>query len=100
LWIAINLLHYCHGTAEKSYYAVIARFARASVSDSCLLRGAMRTGTLAARAEELMHNERVIAHGLARTLNLTDHIASFFICCFAALNRFRARVTCCRNVNR
>jgi hypothetical protein len=47
-----------------------------------------------------MHNERVIAHSLAWTLNLADHIAGFFICCFAALNRFRARVTYCRNVNR
>jgi hypothetical protein len=60
----------------------------------------MTTGTLAPRAEEFMHNERVIAHSLAWTLNLADHIAGFFICCFAALNRFRARVTYCRNVNR
>jgi len=89
LWIAINLLHYCHDAAEKSYCAVIARFARAGVSDSYLLRRAMTTGTLATRAEEFMHNERVIAHSPARTLNLADHIAGFFyllLCCTKSLS--------------
>jgi hypothetical protein len=77
LWIAINLLYYCHGAAEKSYCAVIARFARAGASDSCLLRRALTTGTLVPRAEEFMHNERVISHSVARTLSLQDRCADF-----------------------
>jgi len=103
LWIAINLLHYCHDAAEKSYCAVIARFARAGVSDSCLLRRAMTTGTLAPRAEEFMHNERVIAHSLARTLNLADHIAGFFyllLCCTKSLSCACHILQKCESLNR
>jgi hypothetical protein len=89
LWIAINLLYYCHGTAEKSYCALIARFARAGARDSCLLRRALTTGTLAPRAEEFMHNERVIAHSVARTLSLLDRRGGFFYlfpCCAKSLS--------------
>lgn len=103
MWIAINLLHYCHDAAEKSYCAVIARFARAGVSDSCLLRRAMTTGTLAPRAEEFMHNERVIAHSLARTLNLADHIAGFFyllLCCTKSLSCACHILQKCESLNR
>jgi len=103
LWIAINLLHYCHDAAEKSYCAVIARFARAGVGDSCLLRRAMTTGTLAPRAEEFMHNERVIAHSVARTLNLADHIAGFFyllLCCTKSLSCACHILQKCESLNR
>lgn len=103
MWIAINLLHYCHDAAEKSYCAVIARFARAGVSDSYLLRRAMTTGTLAARAEEFMHNERVIAHSPARTLNLADHIAGFFyllLCCTKSLSCACHILQKCESLNR
>jgi hypothetical protein len=79
---------------------IAARFAREVEGDSCLLRFVAATGTLFARAEEFMHNERVIAHSVARTLSLSHDIVGFFICCFAASARFRARVAYCRNVNR
>jgi len=74
------------------------RLARSDDDDSCLLPFRVATGTPFLRAEEFMHNERVIAHSIARTLSLRDDIVRFFICCFAAWNRFRARVTYCRNV--
>ena len=84
----------------KSPSAIVMRLARSDDDDSCLLPFRAATGTPFLRAEELMHNERVIAHSIARTLNLQHDIMCFFICCFAASNRFRARVTYCRNVNR
>src|SRR5262249_26056108 len=46
--------------------------------DSCLLALAAATGTLVTRAEEFMHNERVIAHSRARTLSLAPHTRCFF----------------------
>jgi hypothetical protein len=64
-----------------------------------LLAFGAATGTPILRAEEFMHNERVTAHAIARTSSLRDDIVRFFICCFVAPNRFRARVTYCRNVN-
>ena len=79
---------------------IAARPARDDEHDSCLLPFLAATGTPFSRAEEFMHNERVIAHSIARTLNLRHRIVSFFICCFVASNRFRAPVTYCRNVNR
>jgi hypothetical protein len=84
----------------KSPSVIAARFAREVEGDSCLFRIVAATGTPFPRAEEFMHNERVIAHGAARTLSLRHAIEGFFICCFAAPERFRARVTYCRNVNR
>jgi len=75
------------------------RLARSHDDDSCLLQFRAATGTPFLRAEEFMHVERVIAHINARTLSLPHDIVRFFICCFAAWNRFRARVTYCRNVN-
>jgi len=80
--------------------AIVMRLARSDDDDSCLLAFHAATGTPFLRAEEFMHNERVIAHSIARTLNLRHRIVSFFICCFVASNRFRAPVTYCRNVNR
>ena len=79
---------------------IAARPARDDEHDSCLLPFLAATGTPFSRAEEFMHNEGVIAHGLARALSLPRGIVRFFICCFAASNRFRASVTYCRNVNR
>jgi len=83
----------------KSLSAIVMRLARRDGDDSCLLAFHAATGTPFLRAEEFVHNERVIAHSIAWTLNLRHRIVSFFICCFAASNRFRARVTYCRNVN-
>jgi hypothetical protein len=103
LWIAINLLHYCHDAAEKSYCAVIARFTRVGASDSCLLQHAMTTGTLAARAEEYMCDERVIAHSIARTLNLADRVAGIFyllLCCTKSLSRLCHMLQKCESSNR
>jgi hypothetical protein len=85
---------------RKSSDVIAARFARDDEHDSCLLPFVAATGTLFPRAEEFMHDERVIAHGVARTLNLPRDIGGFFICCFAASNPFLAAVTCGRNVNR
>ena len=84
---------------ENPQAPIEMRLARSDDDDSCLLPFRAATGTLFLRAEELMHNERVIAHRIARTLNLQNDIICFFICCFAGSNRFRARVTYCRNVN-
>ena len=58
------------------------RLARSADDDSCLLQFRAATGTPFLRAEEFMHNERVIAHGVARTLSLRDDIVRFFVCCF------------------
>jgi hypothetical protein len=60
------------------------RLARSADDDSCLLPFCAATGTPFLRAEEFMPNERVIAHGIARTLSLRHDIVRFFICCFAA----------------
>jgi hypothetical protein len=79
---------------------IVASIARGDEGDFCLLRFDAETGTPFPRAEEFMHDERVTAHSAARTLSLPHHIAGFFICCFAASDRFYARVTYCRNVNR
>ena len=76
------------------------RLARSDDDDSCLLLFRSATGTPFLRAEEFMHYERVIAHGVARTLSLRRDIVRFFICFFAVSNRFCARVTYGRNVNR
>ena len=84
----------------KSLSAIVMRLARRDGDDSCLLAFHAATGTPFLRAEEFVHNERVIAHSIAWTLNLRHRIVSFFICCFVASNRFRAPVTYCRNVNR
>jgi hypothetical protein len=84
----------------KSPSTIAMRLARSDDDDSCLLRFRAATGTPFLRAEEFMHYERVIAHSAARTLSLRHDIVRFFICCFAASNRFCARVTYCRNVNR
>jgi hypothetical protein len=84
----------------KSPDVIAARFARGDNDDSCLLRFRAATGTPFPRAEEFMHDERVIAHGVARALSLRHDIVGFFICCFAAPNRFRGRVAYGRNVNR
>jgi hypothetical protein len=64
--------------------AIVVRLARSDKDDSCLLPFRAATGTPFLRAEEFMHNERVIAHSIVRTLNLPHGIARFFICCFAA----------------
>src|SRR5215471_1564428 len=63
--------------------AIVMRLARSHDDDSCLLRSRAATGTPFLRAEEFMHNERVIAHSVARTLSWQRDIAPFFICCFA-----------------
>jgi hypothetical protein len=63
----------------------------------------MTTGTLAPRAEEFMHNERVIAHSLAWTLNLADHIAGFFyllLCCTKSLSCACHILQKCESLNR
>lgn len=60
------------------------RLARSDDDDSCLLPCRAATGTPFLRAKEFMHNERVIAHGVARALSLLRDIVCFFICCFAA----------------
>jgi hypothetical protein len=86
--------------SEKSSSVIAAHFAREVEGDSCLFRIVAATGTPFPRAEEFMHNERVIAHGAARTLSLRHDIEGFFICCLAAPEWFHARVTYCRNVNR
>jgi hypothetical protein len=68
----------------KSPSAIVLRLARSDDEDSCLLAFRAATGTPFLRAEEFMHNERVIAHGIARTLSLRHDIVRFFICCFTA----------------
>src|SRR5262249_12518589 len=62
----------------KSHSAVIVRLARGIARDYCLLPLAAATGTLVTRAEEFMHNERVIAHSRAGTLSLAPHARCFF----------------------
>jgi len=50
-----------------------------------------------------MHNERVIAHSLAWTLNLADHIAGFFyllLCCTKSLSCACHILQKCESLNR
>jgi hypothetical protein len=68
----------------KSPSVIAARFARDDEGDSCLLPFRAATGTPFPRAEEFMHNERVIAHSVARTLSLRHRMWVFL---FVALLR-------------
>jgi hypothetical protein len=78
---SVALLSRAFGISQD---AIVMRLARSDDDDSCLLRFRAATGTPFLRAEEFMYNERVIAHRIARTLNLPHDIVRFFICCFAA----------------
>jgi len=86
----------------KSPSVIAACFARDDESDSCLLPFGVATGTPLSRAEEFMHNERVIAHSVARTLSLRHHIVRFFyllLCCTTSVSRRRHILQKCESLN-